>query len=174
MATGLHAAPQARPPWSPFGPHLVPIVTDNHGQSRYSRENEIAGQGASGGFYLHHVTTLPRWGSRVRIPSSARASESAFGAFHVDSLDRRVSAVRRGGRVVRQRSAKPRTAVQFRSPPLLVRGRIAVLTWDFSLSRATRCYPSFPIVSRSLAGPLRDGFAQEPALSSGFLCRMTV
>jgi hypothetical protein len=54
-------------------------------------------------------STLPTGESRVRIPSSApRAPAGPFS--------------RRGGRVVRQRPAKPRTAVQFRSPPLRYHG----------------------------------------------------
>src|SRR6266542_798976 len=53
--------------------------------------------------------------------------------------------VRRGGRVVRQRSAKPRTAVQFRSPPLQVKGTFSPLTCSFG------GLPLLRVVSRRFA-----------------------
>jgi hypothetical protein len=66
------------------------------------------------------TTTSPRWGSRVRIPSSARMRGPFGPSFHarVDCIFAPATRViRRGGRVVRQGSAKPCTPVQFRSPP---------------------------------------------------------
>ena len=67
--------------------------------------------------------TLPRRGLRVRIPSSARSNERLsrrpFTCHRLDcaSLAPAGGHPRRGGRVVRQRPAKPRTPVRFRSPP---------------------------------------------------------
>ena len=73
------------------------------------------------GRYGTSRTPLPRWGLRVRIPSSARrrarkGPRSCPGRLAFAPATR---VIRRGGRVVRQGSAKPSTPVQFRSPPRL-------------------------------------------------------
>src|SRR5439155_12514194 len=78
------------------------------GQQR--QEHESARRGLHGVRYQYIVSRY------VALEAGGRRVGPTVLGFHVDWL-LQGNMPRRGGRVVRQRSAKPRTAVQFRSPP---------------------------------------------------------